>query len=114
MERNMTITGDEKRMADESPRGSLEKLVNMKTKRSPPVKATRNIKNTIFGLLVPRNDSLLYIAIPPMITNCKTPLMITTWMESISFINLSILEYVVIRTPEIKAKRRPRDLLQHP
>ena len=75
MERNMTITGEEKRMADESPRGSLEKLVNMKIKRRPPVKATRNIQTTIFGLLVPRNDSLLYIAIPPMITNCKTPLM---------------------------------------
>ena len=41
MERNMTITGEEKRMAEESPRGSLEKLVKIKISRRPLVKATR-------------------------------------------------------------------------
>ena len=113
IERNITITGEEKRMVVESPSGSLEKLMKMKISLSPPVKATRKSKQDILGVLGPRNGRFLYLAITPMMTSCKSPLITTSCMESISLTILIILEYAVIKSPDIKANRRPRDWFQH-
>merc|ERR1719483_69318 len=111
IERTMTITGEEKRIVVESPRGSLEKLVKMNSSLRPPVKATKKRQPAILSSVVPRNESFLYFAIMPIMTNCMTPLITTTCIESISLSILIMLEYAVMSTPDMKAKIRPNDLV---